>query len=607
MPLAAFAAAPPLSGVLTAATDGCGKVLLTWPNVQWPLPLATGTPALKSYRIYRDGVPIAEGQATPLWEYSRNRNQVVSGLAADRQYAFGVTAIDTAGNESLPLTARVTTPTASSVSCRDTDAPLAPTLAVVPGEASARACSRLASFTLSAVDPEVAGRTSSGIDHFNVYRDGRFIARSAGQYKQYVGLYPGNTYHFTATASDRAGNESPMSSQLVHQVPADCQLGKIFPQSVRLLVLPVRPSGGPPDPFPVADVYDFVQGGSSFPSHSVKDFVAEVSFGREKLAITAASAAWIKLPWPVEWYCSTNAGGGWWSGCNHDKLLEHALAATGRQQSDFDVFLFVKNGMSDQNSGTTSSGGVYSSVHVNGVGIGRVVNAYRRTLHELSHVIGGSVEHSGGAWLCPGQSAGTGFSEMGGFDINDPNFGCNTVDDEGDAYSVLGSSALSAYHIPMLDKWLKGYLSPAQTVVAPEGASDLVLFPAEGGGTPDAVRQVIVPYRLCSGARAESPFFSLEYRTPTGFDVDPMHASSSANPPVDGVQIRLAPPIGVERGPTESLYLGTLTSTGTTMFSYRGRTVQLLQSDGHSAKVRVTRPHCPPQLPIGGPPPSVQR
>ncbi len=582
---------PPLSGTLTATVEGCSRVLLTWPNVTWPNTPEPDESGLRFYRVYRDNVLIAETRARALHEFSDKRNYISTGLNPAQSYTFAVSAVDYAGNESPRLQTAVTMASPISSYCRDTRAPRTPVLSINDAAANGkRACGRLVKLRMSASDPSNWWDpfSASGIAYYNVYRNGQFITRSTnGSYQQYLGQYPDNVYTYAVKAVDRAGNESNLSNSIVHQVPADCRMGRWFPQTIRVLVLPVRPADGPANPFPVSEVYDFVRGGSSFPNYSVRDYINETSYGRLNLAVTAASPNWITLPEPTmtngsTGYCSVRTPSGWGYSCNHSKMLAHALSATGRDQDDYDFFLFVKNGMTDQHSND-----LYSTVHV----MGGVTGAHRVALHELSHILGGSVEHSGGDWYCPGRSAGNGFVNVTGLDIYDPHFGCNAISPQGDRYSALGYSSHS-YHIPMFDKWLKGFLNPSQTVVAPDGYSEVTLHSAESVSAGNVVRHVIVPFAQCADLNDGTPFFSLEYRTPSGFDADPLDYSTNANPPVNGVQIRLAPWKGVYRGAAETIYLGTLEPDGNTVFSYQRRSITLLEANGQTATIRIGRPQC---------------
>lgn len=576
---------PPLAGTLSATVEGCGRVLLRWPNVLWPSTPEPDESGLRTYRVYQDKALVAETRGTPLFEFSSERHYVRTGLLPGRTYTFGVSAVDEAGNESPRLQTSVTTPSSSHVRCVDTTPPNKPTLVKLDETSQGRrACGRLVRLEMSASDAANWWNpwTASGIAYYNVYRNARFMSRvTNGFYEQYLGQYPGNTYTYTVTAVDHAGNESAFSNAIVHQVPADCRMNRPATQTVRLLVLPVRPLDGPPDPFPASQVYDFVRGGSTFPNFTVRDYFTENSYGRLNLAVTAASPNWITLPEKTmvsggTGYCTTRAVQNWGYSCNHQKMLPQALALTGHDPNDYDMFLFVKNGMTDQFSNHT-----YASVHV----LGGINSAYNVTLHELSHQLGGSMEHSGGNWFCPGRSAGNGFSNLTGLDIYDLHFGCNAIRPQGDPLSVLGSS--SPYPLPMFNRWLKGFLTPAQTVVASEGTSEIVLYSAESGSLGNVVRHVVVPFVTCGGLTNDTPFFSVEYRTAGRFNDDPESTSFLA-----GVQIRLAPWNGVYEGAAETVYLGTLRPEGTTVFSYQQRSITLLEANGTSARIRVQRPRC---------------
>ncbi len=134
------------------------------------------------YRVYRDGVAV---DSTP------NTSLVVSGLSAASSYAFHVTALDRAGNESASSdTVQVTTGTS------DSDAPASPTGLSVTATTSTRAD---ISWTPSA-EPDIAG--------YVVYLDGSPVGTTDATVFSIPGLAPSTTYDVTLRARDVTGNAS---------------------------------------------------------------------------------------------------------------------------------------------------------------------------------------------------------------------------------------------------------------------------------------------------------------------------------------------------------------------------------------------------------------
>lgn len=168
------------------ATGGVGQVELSWsPSV---------AADVASYRVYRDGVQVAEVTGT---------NYTDSGLTGGVTYSYTVSAVDTAGNESDRSVAQVATPTVGE---RDPVPPDAPTnLTAAPGDRTV---------VLSWNPPP----TGSG-DNYRVYRDGSMVSTTTATKWTDTGLTPDTTYVYAVTAMNDAG-ESPQAVIEVTTLPA---------------------------------------------------------------------------------------------------------------------------------------------------------------------------------------------------------------------------------------------------------------------------------------------------------------------------------------------------------------------------------------------------
>ncbi|MCK6690608.1 MAG: fibronectin type III domain-containing protein, partial [Thermoanaerobaculia bacterium] len=174
-----------------AATVTFTNVQLTW------LPAADNV-GVKAYNVYQDGALVATTPATAHY---------VSGLTPLTDYVFGVSAVDAAGNESLPTTLKVT-------SGEDETPDITPPS--TPGNLKGNASSNsvLLSWDASTDDRKVAG--------YIVLLDGVvFDSVSATTLSILIGgLEPQTLYTFEVIAFDMAGNNS---------VPAELTLSTAQP------------------------------------------------------------------------------------------------------------------------------------------------------------------------------------------------------------------------------------------------------------------------------------------------------------------------------------------------------------------------------------------
>lgn len=580
---------PPLSGELSLELEGCRKVLMGWPNITWPDPPEPDESGLRTYKIYKNGEAVTSTLGSSVFEFSLTRNFLFEDLEPGETAVLGVTAVDHAANESAPLEAKITMPHGSEVLCRDQTPPHAPNLFLDELDAIAASCKRRVTLRLTASDPVGdIHAPASGVAYYEVFRNGRYMTRTTtGRYEGTIGLTPGKTYSYNARAVDRAGNVGEMGQAVVRDTPFNC--GRIFatPEVVHLLVLPVRPSDSDLPETPVNELHDFMRGGPTFPDHTVVDYFEELSYGRLQVEVFEGAPDWIVLPKPTEkaagGYCSglTTAGVG--EDCDMLEVRNDALETIGLAADDFDGFLLLQSGMADNRA-------IPEQIAQVSVGSGPA-RAYRVAIHELSHMLSGHVNHTGGTWYCPGREAGTGFEHRTGSEPLDPLFGCNRLWPIRDEYSVLGTSD-NTYHIPMALKWLKGLLLPRETAFAPLGEAEFELQAAETAGIGNVVRHVVVPGIGCTGGDEESPLFSVEYRTKNGFDGDPHGFITLTDFPVEGIQIRLMPWKNASSGGGESFLLGTIEEINGT-FAYETKfgtsEIELLSMDGLAARIRVKR------------------
>lgn len=155
-------------------------------NLSWPA--STDNVAVVGYRIYRDGVQIATPTST---SYSS------VGLAANTLYSYGVSAFDTANNESGQASASTRTWAGP-----DTVAPSTPT-----------------AFTAVAVSTSqinlswTASTDNVGVAKYWLFRGGVQIATvtAATSYSN-TGLAAATLYNYTLQALDAAGNKSGFAS-----------------------------------------------------------------------------------------------------------------------------------------------------------------------------------------------------------------------------------------------------------------------------------------------------------------------------------------------------------------------------------------------------------
>ncbi|PED40603.1 lytic polysaccharide monooxygenase [Bacillus cereus] len=169
------------------ATAGITKVNLKWTA-------STDNVGVSHYNIYRNGEKLPETTSELNFEDVN--------LQANTEYTYQVTAVDMAGNESeksAPI--KVKTKELPEI---DTEAPTAPSGLHSMGE------------TATTVDLMWTASTDNvGVDHYEVYRDGKRVHDNVSETRfTDSDLQPNTEYTYTVKAVDAAGNVSEASNVL---------------------------------------------------------------------------------------------------------------------------------------------------------------------------------------------------------------------------------------------------------------------------------------------------------------------------------------------------------------------------------------------------------
>jgi len=164
-------------------------------DLTWDASTDTGGSGLAGYRIYRDGGPTSIA-STASTSYSD------TGLIANTNYDYTVSAYDGAGNESAVST------NSAAITLPDTTAP------TVPSNLSA------VTITGSQIDLSWNASTDSGgssLAGYRIYRDGNPMAIGTTANTNYsdTGLTADTSYSYAVTAYDSADNESAESSSAI--------------------------------------------------------------------------------------------------------------------------------------------------------------------------------------------------------------------------------------------------------------------------------------------------------------------------------------------------------------------------------------------------------
>ncbi len=178
----------------TAAT--CGQV-----NIAWTV-ATDAQSGVKSYKVFRNGV-LSKTVLAPAISTSD------TGLSASTAYAYAVSAVDNAGNESA-LSGAVT---ASTPACADTTPPTVPTGVI----ATASGCNATVISWAASSDA-----TGTGVKGYNLYRNGGYLKQvlAPATSTSDAGLSASTAYSYAVSAVDNATNTSALSSSASVTTPA---------------------------------------------------------------------------------------------------------------------------------------------------------------------------------------------------------------------------------------------------------------------------------------------------------------------------------------------------------------------------------------------------
>ena len=178
---------PSVPSGLRVISTGTHEVSLAW-NA------SSDNVAVTAYRLYKDGSNTAFATVNAL-------SYVDTGLEADQAYTYRVSAIDAAGNESARSTALMV----NTQALPDTTAPSVP------------ANLRTTSVSVDSISLAWNASTDNvAVVAYRVYRNGSSTALASTSSLSFsdTGLSAGQTYTYTVSAVDEAGNESSMSGVL---------------------------------------------------------------------------------------------------------------------------------------------------------------------------------------------------------------------------------------------------------------------------------------------------------------------------------------------------------------------------------------------------------
>jgi chitodextrinase len=176
---------------LAAQAVAHDRVALTWTAASDP------ESGVASYNIYRDGSIVGSSTTTSFSD---------TGLTGSTQYSYQVTAVNGDGLEGPPTATVVVT----TLPPPDTTPPTVPT-----GLAASATSPTSVTLTWSASsDPE------SGVDSYNIYRDGARVGSSTNTTFTDGGVRGGNTYRYQVSAVNGEGLESGLSTAVSVTTPA---------------------------------------------------------------------------------------------------------------------------------------------------------------------------------------------------------------------------------------------------------------------------------------------------------------------------------------------------------------------------------------------------
>ena len=182
---------------LAATASSCSQI-----NLSWSASTDSGGSGLKGYNVYRNGALLKQVLA-PATSTSD------TGLSAQTNYSYRVSAVDNAGNQSAQGTAS----SATTLACPDTTPPSAPTGLT----AAASSCSQINLSWSASTDSG-----GSGLKGYNIYRNGTFLKQvlAPATSTSDTGLSAQTGYSYTASAVDNAGNQSAQSTAASATTPS---------------------------------------------------------------------------------------------------------------------------------------------------------------------------------------------------------------------------------------------------------------------------------------------------------------------------------------------------------------------------------------------------
>lgn len=233
--------APPMAANLTAATPTPNAPAVTWNSGG-----SDNLSGFARFDVYRDGNLVA---ATTLPAFTDTT------LSAQGAHIYAVRTIDVAGNVSAASNTLTVV--------YDTTPPRTPTGLTIPTP------TRLPHLSWDAGQDDDTG--ASGLDHYNVYRDGLLVGHSPTTTFDDSSVPSDGSFGYTLTAVDRAGNESLFSRTTIIRYDATPPLP------------PLDPNGATPTRLPTftwAAVSDQATGGSAITSYRIyrnSSFIGETA------------------------------------------------------------------------------------------------------------------------------------------------------------------------------------------------------------------------------------------------------------------------------------------------------------------------------------------
>ncbi|NIS32601.1 MAG: hypothetical protein GWN07_19390, partial [Actinobacteria bacterium] len=146
---------------------------------------ATDNVGVTAYRVYRDGLPVLT---------TTGFTHTDDGLTPATDYIYGVTALDAAGNESVPV----------GVMARTLDLDEQPPAAPTGLAAETVSGDRIDLFWIAPAD-------NVAVERYNVFRDGSLIGSADGPHFEDSGRGPGAAHSYAVQAVDPDGNVSSLS------------------------------------------------------------------------------------------------------------------------------------------------------------------------------------------------------------------------------------------------------------------------------------------------------------------------------------------------------------------------------------------------------------